>query len=143
MIRQQQFEYAYIFGAVCPQRDRGVALVMPSVGTDCMQEHLNEISQHVEREKHAILVLDRATWHTTKKLKIPYNLSLLSLPTASPELNPIEQVWQVLRDRYLANRCFSTYTHIVECCCQAWNSFTEKLGAIKQLCSRTWASIAI
>ena len=61
------------------------------------------------------------------------------LPAASPELNPTEQVWQVLRDRYLANRCFESYDHIVESCCDAWNAFTSGEGAIRQLCSRDWA----
>lgn len=114
---------------------------MPSVGTLCMQEHLDEISKCIDQEKHGLIVLDRATWHTTKKIKLPHNISLLSLPPASPELNPVEQIWQCLRDRYLANRSFCSYEHIMECCCQAWNVFTSKLGAIKKLCSRTWSLI--
>lgn len=138
MIRQQQFEYAYIFGAVCPKRDRAVGLVMPSIGTDCMQLHLDEIANQVEPGNHAVVVLDQAAWHTTKKLRLANNMSLLPLPAASPELNPTEQVWQVLRDRYLANRCFKSYDHILECCSEAWNAFTSSPGAIQKLCSRDW-----
>ena len=48
MIRQQQFEYAYLFGAVCPEKDRAVGLVLPTIGTYCMQQHLNEISKCIE-----------------------------------------------------------------------------------------------
>ena len=77
-----------------------------------------------------MIVFDRAAWHTTKKLRLPKNLSLLPLPAAFPELNPTEQVWQVLPDRYLANRCFESYDHIVESCCDAWNAFTSGEGAI-------------
>ncbi len=138
VIRQQQFEYAYIFGAVCPMRDRAVGLVMPTIGMNCMQQHLNEIAKQVEPGNHAVIILDRAAWHTTKKLCLPQNISLLSLPTASPELNPTEQVWQVLRDRYLANRSFKSYDHIVESCCEAWNAFTASVGAVRNLCSREW-----
>ena len=138
-IRQQQFEYAYIFGAVCPEKDLSVGLVLPSIGTLCMQKHLDEIAKQIEPGKHAVLVFDQAAWHTTKKLLLPKNMSLLPLPAASPELNPTEQVWQVLRDRYLANRCFKSYEHILECCCEAWNAFTSVAGAVRQLCTREWA----
>lgn len=141
VIRQQQFEYAYIFGAVCPMKDRAVGLVMPRVGTDCMEQHLEEIAKHIEPGNHGVVICDRAAWHTTKKLRIPKNISFLPLPAASPELNPTEQVWQVLRDRYLANRCFKSYDHIVESCCDAWNSLTSKTGTIRTLCSRDWIKI--
>ena len=95
MIRQQQFEYAYIFGAVCPAKDQAVGLVLPTIGMGCMQKHLEEISKEVEPGNHAVIIFDRAVWHTTKKLRLPNNISLLPLSAASPELNPIEQVWQV------------------------------------------------
>ncbi len=120
-------------------QDRGVALVMPTIGKDCMQHHLDEIAKQIEPGNHGVIVFDRAAWHTTKKLRLAKNISLLPLPAASPELNPTEQVWQVLRDRYLANRCFESYDHIVESCCEAWNAFTSGIGVIRQLCSRDWA----
>ena len=139
VIRQQQFEYAYIFGAVCPKKDRAVGLVLPTIGIDCMQKHLEEISKEVEPGNQAVVVFDRAAWHTTKKLCLPKNISLLPLPAASPELNPTEQVWQVLRDRYLGNRCFDSYEHILDSCCNAWNAFTSIAGSVRALCSRAWA----
>ena len=141
VIRQQQFEYAYIFGAVCPSKDRAVGLVMPTIGIFCMQKHLNEIAKQIEPQNHAVIVFDQAAWHTTKKLEVPENISLLPLPPASPELNPTEQVWQVLRDRYLGNRCFDSYEHILESCCDAWNAFISVKGSVRQLCSRSWANI--
>lgn len=139
VIRQQQFEYAYIFGAICPEKDRAVGLVLPTIGMRCMQKHLEEISKEIEPGNHAVIVFDRAAWHTTKKLHLPKNISLLALPAASPELNPTEQVWQVLRDRYLGNRCFDSYEHILDSCCEAWNAFTSMAGAVRQLCTREWA----
>lgn len=140
VIRQQQFEYAYIFGAVCPQKDKAVGLVMPTIGTFCMQKHLEEITKCIEPGNYGVVVFDQAAWHTTKKLQLPKNISLLALPPASPELNPTEQIWQVLRDRYLGNRCFNSYEHILESCCEAWNSFTSAAGAVRQLCTRSWAN---
>lgn len=106
-----------------------------------MQKHIEEISKNIEEGNHGVIVLDRAAWHTTKKLKLPTNISLLPLPPASPELNPTEQVWQVLRDRYLANRCFDSYEQILDCCCDAWNAFTLEKGNVSKLCTRNWAEI--
>ena len=143
VIRQQQFEYAYIFGAVCPTKDKSVGLFLPEIGTFCMQKHLNAIGEEIEPGHHGVVVVDCASWHTTKRLKLPKNISLLPLPAASPELNPTEQVWQVLRDRYLANRCFSSYDDILDCCCDAWNAFTQEKDNVKKLCSREWAKIKI
>jgi transposase len=70
-----------------------------------MQIHLNQISEHVREDYHAILLMDRASWHTTEALIVPNNISLMPLPPYSPELNPVEQVWQQLR-AWVQNRAF-------------------------------------
>ena len=142
VVRQQQFESAYLFGAVCAQRDTAVGLVLPYANTQTMALHLQAISLAVPPGRHALLVLDQAGWHTTLKLPSLPNLSLLRLPAGSPELNPAEQVWQLLRDRSLANRCYDNYEQIVDACCEAWNTFTQIPGAIRSLCSRSWACLA-
>lgn len=63
---------------------------MPYADTEAMQMHLDEISHRVARGAHAVLLLDRAGWHTTAKLDIPKNMTLIFLPSRSPELNPVE-----------------------------------------------------
>ena len=98
----QRYESAYLFGAVCPARDTGAALAMPSADTEAMQKHLDEIARTVATGAHAIVLLDRAGWHTTDKLKTPKNLTLLPIPPASPELNAAENIWQYLRQTYLS-----------------------------------------
>lgn len=141
-VRQKQYQYTYLFGAVCPERDKGVALVMPQVNTECMHLHLEHISKAVPLGKHGVVVLDGAGWHKSKRLGRFSNLTLLPLPPASPELNPQEQVWQQLRDNDLANRTYADYDDIADTCCYAWNRFVERPGAIKKLCSRQWAILA-
>lgn len=91
-------------GAICPARGVGAALALPFADTDAMQRHLDEISQHVARGAHAVLLLDRAGWHTTGNLVWPRNITPILLPSRSPELNPVEQVWQYLRANWTPRR---------------------------------------
>lgn len=141
LVRQRQYESVYLFGAVCPLKDKSIGIVMPQVNLQSMQKHLELISKKIPSGRHAVVVLDRAKWHTSHKLKQYANITLFLLPPASPELNPTEQVWQQLRDHYLANRCYVNYKDIVESCCYAWNSFTSQPGTVKKLCTRQWANL--
>lgn len=139
-VKQLQFISTYIFGAVCPSKGLSAALIMPYVGVITMEKHLEEISKNVSPGRHAVVIVDQASWHMAKSLNIPKNISLLPLPAYSPELNPCEQIWQFLRDRYLSNRCFNGYDDIVEACVYAWNQFISLPGKIKSMCSRSWAT---
>ena len=103
-VRQQGFSSAHLFGAVCPERGEGVALVLPEVSTAAMDVFLAELSRAVPAGTHAALVLDGAGWHVSEDLTVPANLTLVPLPPYSPELNPIERVWEHLRDRWLSHR---------------------------------------
>ncbi len=141
VVRQKQFLSTYIFGACCPSKDKGCALILPECTTGMMQIHLDEISKHVEENYHAIIMMDRASWHTTEALIIPQNLTLLPLPAYSPELNPMEQVWQKLKHGSLSNRVYKNYEEILDCCSDAWNSFVDDEGSINSLCSRAWAVV--
>jgi hypothetical protein len=106
----QRYESAYLFGAICPAKGTGAALVMPAADSHAMQTHLHEISRTVARGAHAVLLLDRAGWHTSSRLAIPRNISLVYLPARSPELNPVENVWQYLRQNNLSNCVFPPTT---------------------------------
>ena len=141
VVRQQQFIYSYIFGAVCPAEDKGAAVIMPYANTHAMQVHLEEIAQNVSEGKHAVVVLDKAGWHVSKDLKIPENISLLALPPYSPELNPQEQVGRQMKHNDLANRGFKNYPEVVKACSAAWNRIVNSPGTIRSLCSRTWAIV--
>jgi len=90
-LKDLRYEWVYLFGAVCPDRDTGVALVLPTVDIGMMNRHLIEISAQIPIDHHAVLVLDGTGRHQRgEKLRIPNNISLLYLPPHSPELNPVE-----------------------------------------------------
>ena len=105
-LRDQRTKSAYIFGAICPARGVGAGLVLPRCNTQAMQWHLDEISALVTPGAHAVLIIDRAGWHTTGRLEIPSNITLMFLPPRAPELNPVENIWHFMRDNWLSNRIF-------------------------------------
>jgi DDE superfamily endonuclease len=113
--RDQRYAWAYLFGAICPARGIGAALVLPTANAEMMNLHLTEISTRVAHDAHAVLIADGAGWHKTGgTLRVPPNISLLLLPPYSPELNPVENVWALLRGNKLSNRVFDTYDAIVD-----------------------------
>ena len=135
----QRTQSAYLFGAICPAKGKGAGLVMPSCDTEAMTAHLAEISAVVDPGAHAVVILDQAGWHLSKALVVPDNITLLSLPPRSPELNPVENVWQYLRDNWLSNRVFQTYEDIVAFCCEAWNRLIDRPWIIMSIGLRDWA----
>jgi transposase len=114
---------------------------MPYAETEAMQMHLDEISRRVARGAHAVMLLDRAGWHTTDKLNIPKNMTLVFLPSQSPELNPVENVWRYLRANWLSNRVFETYDEIIDSACDAWNKLIDVPAVITSIGMRDWAHI--
>ena len=92
----------------------------------------------VDPGAHAVLIVDQAGWHLTPKLAIPDNITVLALPPRSPELNPVENVWQFMRDNWLSNRIFKSYEDIVALCCQAWNNLIDQPWKIMSLGMRKW-----
>ena len=115
------------------------ALALPFADTDAMQLHLDEIARTVRRGAHAVLLLDRAGWHTTPALRVPKNITMMLLPSRAPELNPVENVWQYLRQTWLSNRVFDTYDDIIEAACDAWPRLIAQPDTITSIASRKWA----
>ena len=137
----QRTQSTYLFGAVCPERGTGAALVLPACNTEAMQLHLDEIATKVTPGAHAILILDQAGWHGAKDLKVPSNISLLPLPPRSPELNSQENIWQFMRQNWLSNRIFKSFDDIVDHCCFAWNTLIDQPWKIMSIARRDWAVV--
>ena len=113
--------------------------MLPFANTRAMQMHLDEISCNVAAKAHGVVLMDRAGWHSTDKLKVPKNLTIILLPSRSPELNPVENIWQYLRQNWLSNRVFEDYDAILEAGCQAWNNLINQPEAIMSIGLRDWA----
>ena len=104
-----------------------------------MQWHLEEIASQVSPGAHALVILDQAGWHTTRKLRVPDNITLLPLPPRAPELNPVENIWQFMRENWLSNRVFKSYDDIVDLACEAWNKLIDQPWTIMSIGLRDWA----
>lgn len=137
----QRYQSLYVFGAVCPARDMGAALIMPRVNAEGMQKHLEEISRNVAPGAHAVVIIDGAGWHAAKNLSVPSNISLLKLPPYSPELNPQENIWQYMRENYLSRLVLLDYDALVDVCDSAWNKLVAETGRIRSIATRKWAVI--
>ena len=87
-------ELAAIVEARADRPKEGAAIASPWVNTEAMQTHVDEIACNVASGAHAVLIMDRAAWHTTSKLHMPTNITPILLPSWVPELYPVENVWQ-------------------------------------------------
>ena len=147
--RDRRFTSAWLFGAVCPARGIGAALVLPHVNAAAMTLHLAEIGRCVAPNAHAVLVLDGAGWHQQGgRLRVPENLTLLPLPRYAPIAlgqcpKPVENVWEYLRANSLSNTVWHTYDEIVEACCAAWNRLMTSPHTITSIATRDWATQVI
>jgi hypothetical protein len=124
--RDQRTASTYIFGAVCPKDGKGAALILPACNTEAMNLHLAEIAEMVAPGAHAVLLADQAGWHMSTRLVVPPNITIIALPPKCPELNPVENVWQFMRDNWLSNRVFKSYDDLVDHCCEAWNKLVDQ-----------------
>ena len=113
--------------------------MLPRANAEAMQLHLDEISRHVAAKAHAVVLMDRAGWHQAGRLKLPKNLTIILLPSRAPELNPVENVWQYLRQNWLSNRVFDSYEAILDAGCDAWNRLLAQPETIMSLGLRDWA----
>jgi transposase len=104
-----------------------------------MPLHLKEISHAVAPGSHAVVLLDQAGWHLSADLAVPDNITILPLLTKCPELNPVENIWQFMRDNWLSNRVFTSYDNIVDHCSYAWNKLIDQPWIIMSIGLREWA----
>ena len=141
-VRDNRHDSVYLFGAVCPDRETGAAIIMPAANSEAMAEHLAEISRRVTAGAHAVVVCDGAGWHQPgRRLVVPDNISLLRLPPYAPELNPVENVWEYLRANKLSMLVWDSYDAILHACRDAWNWLIADPKRIASITQRAWASV--
>jgi len=128
-------EYRYAYGAVDPIGGEKFFIVAPYCNTDCMNIFLDELSKAYPKD-YILLPFDGASWHRSKKLVVPENIRVLVLPPATPEMNPIEQIWKEIRKRGFRNEIFNSLNSVVDRLCDTINSLTNDV--IKSITKRDW-----
>lgn len=136
-IKQTQYDYLYVFTAVFPETGDASGLITPKVDTATMDAFLEHFSRELPPDVHAVLVLDRAGWHTAKSLKVPANVTLVHLPPKSPELNPVENLWHYLRSHYWSNRLYKTWEDLKAAATEAWRRVCLVPELIRTVCADT------
>lgn len=122
----------YAFAAVAPQSGEMVSLIFPSANTDMMTLFLQQVSQHFA-EKFIIMQVDRASWHRSQQLQLPENIRLIFQPPYSPEVNPVEHIWEDLREKHFYNHIFSSLDELQEHLCDALNDLSSHNDLLRSL----------
>jgi hypothetical protein len=135
-------ESVYIFAAVAPEAGLMTSLVLPSANTAMMNLFLEHVSQSLE-EYFIVMQVDQAGWHRSKELIIPANIRLIEQPAYSPEVNPVEHLWEELREKYLHNRLFSSLDLLVDVLCQGLNELTDAKARLRSMMSFPHLSVSI
>jgi transposase-like protein len=130
-------EYEYAFAAVSPQDGILDTLVLPTVNTEAMSIFLAEVSRR-HAEEFIVMVLDGAGWHKARRLLVPANMRLLSLPPWSPQLNPVEHVWDEVREKWFANRVFDSLNAVEEQLIAALKTLEEDATRVASLTGFDW-----
>lgn len=128
-------EYRYAYGAVEPKTGESFFLIMPYCNTDHMNVFLENLSKAYPKDK-IMLVCDGASWHASKALVIPDNIELLHIPPYTPEMNPIEQIWEELREKGFRNEVFPSLSKVVDRLCDVICNLTA--DTIMSITSRDW-----
>lgn len=132
-------EYRYAYGAVEPLTGESFFLVMPYCNTACMNVFLQKLSQAYPDDQ-ILLPCDGAGWHSAKGLKVPENIEIFLLPPATPEMNPVEQIWKEIRKRGFKNEAFHTLEKVIARLCDTICSLSH--DSIKSITARLWILLA-
>ncbi len=135
-------ESVYIFAAVAPGAGLMTSLVLPSANTAMMNLFLEHVSQSFENY-FIVMQVDQAGWHRSKELIVPANIRLIAQPAYSPEVNPVEHLWEELREKYLHNRLFSSLDSLVEVLCQGLNELTDDKERLRSMMSFPHLNVSI
>ena len=131
-------EYIYAFTAVCPQTGETCSIISPFCNTQAMNALLEQTNLTFPKYR-IIMVMDSASWHTTKELKIPENIIILTLPPYSPELNPTEHIWDYIREQKgFNNHTFDSIDAVDIKLGEALCDLNKEKNFISSMCNFEW-----
>ncbi|MFH0811238.1 MAG: IS630 family transposase [Pseudomonadota bacterium] len=132
---QQGYKSFYIYSCVSPHSGESFSLFLPEVNTEMMNIFLEGLTKEYPG-RDITIILDQAGWHKAKGLKVSRNISLLFFPPYSPELNPVEKLWQWLRKEVSHNAVFKTIPALMDALEKEFRNLTPL--HFSQLCHCTY-----
>lgn len=126
------YQNFYLYSAVAPHTGKSFHWILPWVNTEIMSFYLRKFSMEYSQEK-ILLIMDQAGWHDSHNLICPDNISIKLLPPYSPELNPVEHLWQWLRRHVCRNRFFKSLDEMIDALCETIKTLTEPF--LSSLCA--------
>jgi transposase len=130
-------EYTYAFAALSPHDGTLDTLVLPEVNAFAMSVFLAEVAQRHPHDD-ILMVLDGAGWHRAKDLRIPENMRLLPLPPYSPELNPVEHLWEEIREKWFPNLVFDRLTGVEDRLVEALAALENSPQRVARIAGFDW-----
>ena len=135
--RQVVCEYSFAFAALSPHDGTLDSLILPTVNAKLMSLFLAEVA-HRHREEFILMVLDGAGWHRAKDLEIPHNMKLISLPPYSPELNPVENLWDEVREKWFDNLVFDSLDAVEDGLEEALATLEKEKRRVQSITAFEW-----
>jgi hypothetical protein len=130
--RQIIRESSYVYAAVAPEQGLMTSLILPAANTAMMNLFLAQVAQDFA-DYFVVMQVDQAGWHRAKDLQVPENIRLIFQPPYSPEVNPVEHLWEELREKYLHNRLFPSLQGLIEVLCQALGDLTQDKQRLRSM----------
>jgi transposase len=131
-----QYEWWWLYAAVCPATGESFFLLVPRVDSTCVQIFLDAFSAHVAGQRVG-LVLDGSGAHRSGKLTWPDGLVPIALPAYSPELNPVERLFEHLRQQ-LSNRVFEDLDELAAALTHELRGCWEEPLTLQRLVGYSW-----
>jgi len=129
------YENFYVYSAVCPTTGDDVTLFLPWVNTAMMNIFLEHLSVALNGRR-CFLVMDQAGWHSSADLRLPPNIEPVYLPPHSPELNPVERLWDWLKRNTIRNQFFQTLDEVMDSVEDYMRNATAPI--LKSMCGCTY-----
>lgn len=141
-VRQTEYQYLWVVGAVCPETGHAEGLRCPQLNTKIVNLFLDQFSRTLAADEHAAMIWDGAGFHTSKELRVPANITLIRVPPYSPELNPIENLWHYLKSHFWSNRAHADYNELEQAAIDAWQKAVLDTELMKTVCAAPYAQSA-
>jgi transposase len=141
-VRQTEYRYLWVLGAVCPETGHADGLLSPKLNSQIVNLFLEQFSRTLGPDEHAAMIWDGAGFHISRQLKVPANVTLIQLPPYSPELNPVENLWHYLKSHFWSNRAYADYAELEQAAIDAWQQAVLNANLMKSVCSAPYAQSA-